>query len=179
MKVIIIWFAILVCCGTHSIVDARELQLPNSSWQDSDGALVTLGKYREKIRLLSLFYTNCPHTCNLTMNKLQQLEERLISSGQNAEIILITLDPLNDTPASLSRYRHSRDLMQPNWHFLTGDQIKVELLAKTLGYDFIQLDDHVFHKLKIFAFDIDGQITDEITVKSNFDNLNLLAKNKN
>lgn len=153
-----------------------DVDLPSftkQAWTDDGDRQVSLSDLESDFFVVSLFYTSCPNTCNMTLDKYAKLDKRLSGLGVNAKFILISLDPNRDSPAELSKYRQQRDLKQANWYFLNGTEKQVENTARHLGYDFMRLDDHVFHRMKIFILNRGGQVIDTITMKTDIDKLHL------
>lgn len=69
-----------------------------------EGQPVSLRSFRGRPVLLFFGYTQCPDICPTT---LLQLTRAIGAAGRRAEdmrVVLITVDPANDTPAALARY---------------------------------------------------------------------------
>jgi protein SCO1/2 len=71
---------------------------------DQDGRHVSLDSYRGKPVLLFFGYTRCPDVCPTTLNKLTKAMKDAGSDARDIQVLLITLDPANDTPATLRKY---------------------------------------------------------------------------
>lgn len=173
-----------ICVGTLSAWQTVLADPSNSSelatdpllqqaWIDDSNNPTLLSGLDTDFFVVSLFYTNCPNTCNMTLDKFSKIDRRLSDLESKAQMVLISLDPSRDSPAELAKYRQQRGLTQPNWHFLNGTEKQVADAARHLGYDFIRLDDHVFHRMKIFILDNRGEIIDTITIKTDLDKLDI------
>jgi protein SCO1/2 len=71
---------------------------------DQDGRRVSLDSYRGKPVLLFFGYTKCPDVCPTTLNKLTRAMKDAGGDAQDIQVLLITLDPANDTPGTLRKY---------------------------------------------------------------------------
>ena len=71
---------------------------------DEDGRPVSLDSYRGKPVLLFFGYTQCPDVCPTTLNKLTKAIKDAGGGADDIQVLLITLDPANDTPDALRRY---------------------------------------------------------------------------
>ena len=172
----LLFLCFLTFCLISSAAKA-ELEFGMQTWSDDNGEQDELGSLTSNIRILSLFYTDCPNTCNLTIAKFQELEKVLLNRRIAADFVLMSLDPKNDTPSVLKDYRTERDLLQKNWHFLSSTEQQVVAVAKKLGYEFTRLDDHVFHRMKLFVLDTDNNVIDVIKMSTDVEKLKSLSQN--
>ncbi len=63
---------------------------------------------KDRVVLISLFYTNCKEACPLTTDKLAQVQDQLQDElGRDFFMVSITLDPEHDTPEILNATRTS------------------------------------------------------------------------
>jgi protein SCO1/2 len=71
---------------------------------DQDGRPVSLQTYRGHPVLLFFGYTKCPDICPTTLHKLTKAVKDVGGDAGDIRILLITVDPANDTPAELKKY---------------------------------------------------------------------------
>lgn len=71
---------------------------------DQDGRPATLASYRGRPVLVFFGYTHCPDYCPLTLDRLSRAVRELGAKAGGAQVLLVTLDPANDTPAALKAY---------------------------------------------------------------------------
>ncbi len=96
---------------------------------DQDGRSVSLDTYRGYPVLLFFGYTRCPDVCPTTLTMLTRAMREAGGDADDVRILLITVDPANDTPGTLKRYtRH----FGPAVFGLTGDS--AALAAARQGY---------------------------------------------
>lgn len=71
---------------------------------DQNGRPVSLDSYRGTPVLLFFGYTQCPDVCPTTLNKLTKAMADAGGDARDIRVLLITLDPANDTPGTLRKY---------------------------------------------------------------------------
>ena len=132
-------------------------------WTDDRGVTASLAQYRGKTVLLTMAYTTCRRLCPLSLNKLEEMQRDADQAGRPIEVLVISYDPKNDTPASWAALRRQRGLNRPNWHFLTGDEAGTKAIAAWLGVaDFWSLDGHVMHDFRIAVVDERGNLQRQV-----------------
>lgn len=96
---------------------------------DQDGRTVSLDTYRGHPVLLFFGYTKCPDVCPTTLAKLTKAARDAGGEAEDIRILLITVDPANDTPGTLKKYTGH---FGPAVAGLTGDS--AALAAARQGY---------------------------------------------
>jgi protein SCO1/2 len=129
-------------------------------WRDEQGAPVRFEQWRGTPIVVTLFFTSCTSTCPLTIERLRRVTETFEREGRDATFVLVTLDPSNDTPEQLRRFKSSRQL-PGRWHLLQGDEAQVRELADLLQVHVLD-DAHVFHDARIVIFDRDGRLSGQV-----------------
>lgn len=81
---------------------AREA--PDFSVLGSDGAPLTLSRYRGKVVLLGFGYTSCADVCPVTLAVLAQARRKLGPLGSQVQILYLTVDPERDNAERLRQY---------------------------------------------------------------------------
>jgi protein SCO1/2 len=115
-------------------VDIRgvKLKIPDLVLRDQEGRKVRFYSdlIKDKVVVLSFFYTSCTYSCTTqgkTFSKLQSLlGERL---GKSVFLISVTIDPETDDPAQLKAWSKRYDL-QPGWTLVTGEVMEMNKLLK-------------------------------------------------
>jgi protein SCO1/2 len=124
---------------------------------DQRGEPISLADLRGSTVLLFFGYTHCPDVCPLTLGKLQRALQDAGAKPGGARVVMISVDPSNDTPAALASY------LQPfGADFLgaTGPASEVARVAAAYG---VQADPtaggaHNMHTAAIFGIDRDGRL---------------------
>lgn len=133
----------------------------SSVWKDQNGNVEMLASFRGKIVVLSMFYSHCAISCPLIINDMKKVEQRIsfCDSGK-VVFVLITIDPLRDSPAVLHALSERQNLDQKKWILLTGDEDAVQGLAALLGVSFIKKENGDFdHSNQIAILNRNGEIS--------------------
>jgi protein SCO1/2 len=140
--------------------EARSLFAAPWVWTDELGASVSFEKWRGAPIIVSMVFTNCTTACPITIEKLRQTSETFRREGRVATFVLVTLDPANDTPDQLRRFKESRGL-PGDWHLLRGDDDATRALADLMQIKIVD-NAHVFHDSRIVVFDADGRLAGQL-----------------
>ena len=81
---------------------AREA--PDFSVRGSDGAPLSLSRYRGKVVVLGFGYTSCPNVCPATLAVLAQAQRKLGPLASQVQVIYLTVDPERDNTERLKQY---------------------------------------------------------------------------
>ncbi|HET6146473.1 MAG TPA: SCO family protein [Polyangia bacterium] len=126
------------------------------SWTDEHGQAVTLARWRGQPLVVTAMFTQCKATCPRTLAKLRRVQDDFHRAGRTAEFVLVTLDPDNDTPQALLRFKSSAGLPD-SWHLLSGSLTDTRNLRDLLGIHVIDDGPHLLHDGRIVVFDGDGR----------------------
>jgi protein SCO1/2 len=113
-----------------NIAGVGKIKIPDVELRDQEGRKVHFYSdlIKDKVVVLSFFYTNCVYTCTMqarTFSKLQALlGERL---GKSVFLISVTTDPVNDTPSKLKAWAKRYDV-QSGWTLVTGEKAEINQL---------------------------------------------------
>lgn len=77
---------------------------PEFSLVGSDGADVTLERYRGKVVLMSFGFTHCAAVCPTTLATLSAARDSMGADADSVQVIFVTVDPARDTAAHLRDY---------------------------------------------------------------------------
>ena len=91
---------------------------------------VSLRDFRDKVVLIYFGYTFCPDVCPATMTELSTAMDTLGKDGDDVQIIMISVDPLRDTPDIVDEYVKQFD---PAFVGLTGTDDQIASVAIPLG----------------------------------------------
>ena len=113
----------------HGMVLQSPEQMPDFTLTSQTGEPVSLSDFRGQVVLLYFGYTHCPDVGPATLLELRKVKEQLGREGEEVQVIMMTVDPLRDTPEHLGRYLGNFD---PSFIGLTGTE--EELLAASIPY---------------------------------------------
>lgn len=116
-------------------------------FRDEQGRVVPLGAFfGKKPVILSLAYFRCPNLCTLVLNGLVESMSRLhkarpgMQLGADYDVITVSIDPREQPALALAKKRSylARYGALPGapWHFLTGDEASIRVLARAVGFGY-------------------------------------------
>jgi protein SCO1 len=133
--------------NTVKIQQRLGQQLPlDASFRDETGKPVRLGDYFGKVPvILSLVYYQCQILCMEDLNGLVgALEMVNLTPGKDFQVVIVSIDPA-ETPAIAAAKkaayvkRYGRPDTANGWHFLTGEQPSIKVLAEAVGFGYVRL----------------------------------------
>lgn len=120
----------------------------------------TFAAGRGRVRIVSMFYANCPYVCPMIVETLKRTE-RALSDEERArlDVLLVTLDPERDDPAALAKVAAQRRLDGARWMLARTAPEDVRKLAAVLGIQYRQLENREFnHSSALILLDADGHV---------------------
>ena len=88
---------------------------------------------RNRVVLISLFFSNCTGICPLTNQKLAKVQNLLGNEiGKNVFILSLTVDPDRDTPEAMRSYAEKLGAGK-GWLFLSGKKDDMNFITRRLG----------------------------------------------
>jgi protein SCO1/2 len=144
----------------HAALQKRESLLESlpQVWRDDTGQVFDLYALHGQPVVLTMAYATCHRICPMTMQRLLRLQQSFAARKIDAEFVIVGYDPETDDPAAWRRYRRTRHLTRPNWHFLVGSPQQVGRFARVLGFEFWKADDHVMHDSRVVYLDPQGSL---------------------
>ena len=116
-------------------------RFPNIQLVDHSGRKVRFHDdvVRNRCVCINFFYTQCDGSCPGTTSIIKKLRRDLAAQFEDDSLVFISisLDPQNDQPDALERYRKAYRITDennlPDWYFATGDKEELEQLRRSLG----------------------------------------------
>jgi len=129
-----------------ALVDQRGQGLPPAAWQG-------------RVLLLNFVFTGCSATCPTQVRELAELHAALPPAVRaSTRFLSVSVDPLNDTPATLAAFARRMGAELPGWTFATGDAARVGLLLdrmQALQAGSRRAEDH---RTSLYLFDARGDL---------------------
>ncbi len=125
---------------------------------DHTGESLSLAALRGSPVFLFFGYTHCPDVCPLTLSRLREALEAAGTDAVNARVLLVTVDPMRDTPGVLAAYVRN---FGPAVTGLTGSEQEIRSVMTAFG---IHADSEhgdasmIGHTTAIFGIDRAGMI---------------------
>jgi len=113
--------------GEREVVNGDTLyhQIPEYSYINQDGIIVTHDSLKDFIYLSDFFFTSCPSICPVVKKQMLRLYDKY-KDNDKIRLVSHTIDPKRDTPEKLKKYARDLKVDDRKWMFLTG--VKEELL---------------------------------------------------
>ncbi len=98
---------------------------PAFSHADARGGEIGTADLSGRPFVVTFLYTTCPDVCPLIGQELREALELLGPRGDDVEVLAVSVDPENDTPAAVRAWLGSNEL-PPNFHYLIGPEAELE-----------------------------------------------------
>jgi protein SCO1 len=132
---------------------------PEFSLQGSDGAELTLARYRGKVVLMSFGYTSCAAVCPITLATLAVARRSLGPAADAVQVIYVTVDPERDDADRLKDYLEEFD---PSFVGATGKPDALAVIRQNYGVTArkqVTSDGYVMdHSSSIYLIDRSGKL---------------------
>jgi protein SCO1/2 len=145
----------------HGMVMQSPDPVPDFTLTSQTGEELSLSDLRGKAVLLYFGYTYCPDACPTTLAELKKAKAELGAAGEDVQVVMVSVDPLRDTPEALAAYLAAFD---PTFIGLTGSEEAILQAATPLGIYFAKNEGSaatgylVDHTTTVAAIDRDGYL---------------------
>lgn len=121
-------FFLISCSEPHVIDDLSDASFTLLNADSTE--VVFPDDFEGQKVMLGFVYTNCPDICPMITSNLKKVQAEM-NTPQDVEFVVLSFDPLRDTPAVLKRYKQSFGVDE-RFTFLTGDTTEVNRALKRL-----------------------------------------------
>lgn len=134
-------------------------RVPDFELTDQTGHPVRLSQLRGAPVAVTFLYTSCPvaTACPMTTAKFSRLDAMLKEKGFG-KLLVVTVDPLHDTPAVLAAYAAKAGADPSRWKFLTGTPAAVAQVASSFGVVYYFERGQVIHGQAVAVVGPDGRL---------------------
>ena len=147
--------------GLAASTAGNSLYNLESKWTRSDGRTMSLAEaLGGQKAVLAMIYTGCSSLCPLIVERMKAVEEALPESERShVRFVLMSLDPVFDTPEELRAFAQSHGIDPQRWGLYRGDERAVRQLAMALGVSY-RPDGAggIDHSNLVFLIDADGTL---------------------
>jgi len=164
--------------GFASFADERSsLYSLKTKWQNQNAKEVQLKKFEGSFVILSMVYTSCPHTCPLTISKIEAIKKRFFEAGvKDVKYVLASFDVENDTPEHLKKYMKKRKMNEKEWVFLSPkNEAAVRELSVVLGISYKKIGNGDFSHSNIVTL-LDKKGAPIANIKSLSEDIDIFLK---
>lgn len=133
---------------------------PAIALTDQRGRPFQWSNYTGRVVVVQFLYTRCPmpEVCPRLAATFAALQRRFSNRmGQDVALVSVTLDPLHDTPAELSRYA-TLWRAGDHWRFLTGPEDRIRTTAASFGLTYWPEEGVITHTSTIGIVGRDGKL---------------------
>jgi protein SCO1 len=126
---------------------------PQIAMPDQNGAPFQLSDLQGDVALVFFGFTNCVDECPLTMAHLKQARDLLGESADKVHVVLVSTDPVRDTPDVMREYLNKFD---PGYIGITGSPDQLSKIWSDYGVTV--LDGGETHSSYTYVVDQDGNL---------------------
>ncbi len=156
---------LLASCGKPTTIaevvppapaDALRLSDIPGEWTTQAGETVRMADLDGHPTLVAMIYTACPSACPRLVADMKAIAAELPEEG-NHRFVLISFDPVADTPEVMTAFAALHKLDPERWTFLQGTPESVQTFAHVLGVRFARTGPVDFAHANIMSvFDAEG-----------------------
>ena len=132
---------------------------PDFTLAGSDGAPLTLGRYRGKIVALAFGFSHCADVCPVTLATLAQARKALGPQGRDLQVVYVTVDPERDDAARMKAWLAAFD---PGFVGGTGSKQALAAVDQSYGVSASKVvtgSGYAFaHSSSVYLIDRDGRL---------------------
>jgi len=99
-------------------------ELPDPALIDQDGQAFERDAMDGKLWVTAFVLTHCRATCPRLVTQLKKPQTQ-VSDLRGANMLAVSVDPRNDTPAVIKAYMSKNGIDESNWRFVTGERSRV------------------------------------------------------
>ena len=142
----------------------------DSKWQNQEGQELQLKDLKGKNLVVVMIFTSCKTACPILVADMRKIASKIEPKKlKETTMLLISIDPENDTPEVLKAYAKEQKMEGEPWMFLRSDKESVRELANVLAVKYKKISPIVFsHSNIITVFNKNGEMINQVegTVKS-------------
>ena len=145
LTILLIWSAIPAFAADPPRYQrsVEDYTIPNVVLVNQDGERVALKQLLETDQpvVVDFIYGTCTTICPILSAGYSHLQRKLGSETETVQLVSITIDPENDSPAVLKEYLEKYQA-KPGWDFLTGSRSDIERVMTAFDAFFRDKMDH-------------------------------------
>lgn len=132
----------------------------NDSFTDQNGQDFKLAARSGQVQLVAMFYSSCQYACPLIIDSAKGVEQALTPAQRGKlELLLISFDPVRDTPETLAALALKRKLDLSHWTLARASAAGVRKVAALLGVRYRELANGEFnHSSQLILLDAQGRL---------------------
>lgn len=145
-------------------VPKESIFLLDSKWKNQDGKELQLRDLKGKNLVVVMIFTSCQTACPILVADMQKIASKIDpKKTDETTMVLVSIDPDNDTPEVLKKYAEERKMDAKHWTLLTSDMESIRELANVLAVKYKKISPILFsHSNIITVFNKNGEMIKQV-----------------
>jgi protein SCO1/2 len=141
------------------ISDLSIYNLP-SKWTNQNGENIEMKELKGKVLVMVMIYTSCKSACPRLVADMRNIEEHLPANiKNNVKLVLVSIDPVVDTPKRLKSFAIENKMDSEQWVFLRSTEENTREFAAVLAVNYKKIAPLEFsHSNIISVFNSEGEL---------------------
>ena len=134
--------------------------LLDSKWQNQDAEELQLKDLKGKNLVMVMIFTSCRTACPILVGDMKKIHAKIEKNKlKDTSLVLISIDPTNDTPEVLKKFAAERNMDSEPWIFLRSDEESTREFANVLAVKYKKISPIEFsHSNIISVFNRNGEL---------------------
>ncbi|PKP26573.1 MAG: SCO family protein [Bacteroidetes bacterium HGW-Bacteroidetes-2] len=139
-------------------IDEMSIYHLPAQWNTQDGKTIELKDLNGNILVAVMIYTSCKAACPRLVADMRNIDKKVgRKNNKNIFYLLVSIDPVTDTPERLKLFSKENKMTEDYWIFLQGTEETVRDFANVLAVKYNQISPIDFsHSNIISVFDEHG-----------------------
>lgn len=138
-------------------------RVPDFHLTNELGQAVSLSDLKGKAYAITFIFTRCPfpNFCPRMTGNFAEVDKKMSEqkgAPKNWQLLSVSFDPANDTPAKLLEYAKAYHYDPAHWHFLTGSEKQIGELCEVFDERFWQESGSISHNQRTAVIDANGRL---------------------
>lgn len=137
--------------------------LLDSKWQNQDAEELQLKDLKGKNLVMVMIFTSCRTACPILVGDMKKIHAKIEKNKlKDTSLVLISIDPTNDTPEVLKKFAAERNMDSEPWIFLRSDEESTREFANVLAVKYKKISPIEFsHSNIISVFNRNGELVSQ------------------
>lgn len=137
--------------------------LLDSKWQNQDAEELQLKDLKGKNLVMVMIFTSCRTACPILVGDMKKIHAKIEKNKlKDTSLVLISIDPTNDTPEVLKKFAAERNMESAPWIFLRSDEESTREFANVLAVKYKKISPIEFsHSNIISVFNRNGELVSQ------------------
>ena len=141
----------------------NSIFLLDSKWQNQDAEELQLKDLKGKNLVMVMIFTSCRTACPILVGDMKKIHAKIEKNKlKDTSLVLISIDPANDTPEVLKKFAAERNMDSQPWIFLRSDEESTREFANVLAVKYKKISPIEFsHSNIISVFNRNGELVSQ------------------